>query len=234
MRGDAARPRDAGRREHEPDAQKRRQAADVLNPLPDREPADVRRGDQREPRERHRGNEHLLIHELGGARFAAGERENPRHVDEEHRHVEQVVGPIAPAGEKPVRVAEFAARPEIDAALSGMPPREDEDGDRLGDEESGKRDRPQYDRRPAVHGDRRNIVDVDDGDDLQQHEIPAPERARNRRVRRDRHRSRPVPHAGAPACRTETTSIARPTTSSPSRSISSGITSGGSRRMQLL
>ena len=84
-----------------------------------------------------------------GARFAAGEREDAGHVDQQHRHVEQIVGPVAPAGQESVRVAELLARPEIDAALAGIAAAEHQHGDRFGHEEGDEREQPQRQRRPS-------------------------------------------------------------------------------------
>src|SRR6185436_6357950 len=114
-----------------------------------------------------------------GARFSAGEGEDAGHVDEQHRHVEQVVGPVAPAGQKAVRLAELPPRPEIDAAFSGIPARQRQDRHGFRNEEGDKRQPPQPERCPAVDRYRRHVVDVHDGDDLQEHEVPPAEGPRH-------------------------------------------------------
>ena len=104
----------------------------------------------------------LLVDERRRPGLAAGEREDAGHVDEQHRHVEEVVGPVAPAREKAVRVAECLARPQIDAAFARIPASQCQHRDRLGNEERPEREQPQRERRPAEDRDRRDVVDVDD------------------------------------------------------------------------
>ena len=103
-----------------------------------------------------------------------------RHADEiqhHRRHVEHVVGPVAPAGEESVEVAEDFLGPEIDAAFAGIAMRQFDHRDALRPEEKKKRDDPEPDGDAAVGGDRGHDVEIEDGDDEQQHEIAAPEGA---------------------------------------------------------
>ncbi len=99
-----------------------------------------------------------------------------RHADEiEHdcRHVEHVVGPVAPAGEESVEVAENFFGPEIDAAFAGIAVGEFDDGDALRPEEKKQRDDPEPDGDAAVGGDGGDDVEIEDGDDEEQHQIAA-------------------------------------------------------------
>ena len=114
-----------------------------------------------------------------GPRLAAGKREDARHVDEQHRHVKQIVGPIAPARQEPVRFAELFPRPEVDPALSRIAARQGQHGNRFRHEEGDEREHPQSQGCPAVDGNGRDIIDVDDRDDLQQDEVPPAERPRD-------------------------------------------------------
>ena len=103
-----------------------------------------------------------------------------RHADEiqhDRRHVEHVVGPVAPAGEESVEVAEDFFGPEIDAAFAGIAMREFDDRDALRPEEEKKRDDPEPDGDAAVGGDGGNDVEIEDGDDEEQNEIAAAEGA---------------------------------------------------------
>src|SRR3984885_16359813 len=103
-----------------------------------------------------------------------------RHAHEgEHdrRHVEHVVGPVAPAGEKSVEVAEDFFGPEIDAAFSGIAVSEFDDGDTLGPEEEKKRDDPEPNGDAAIGGDRRDYVEIEDGNYEQENKIAASEGA---------------------------------------------------------
>ena len=79
---------------------------------------------------------------------------------------------------------------------------------------------PDADDAAPAHGDRARDRGLAEGDDVAvvQNEI-------GRRL---------SAHAGVPAWRSDTASMAPPTTSRPSRSMSSGITSGGRKRTQLL
>ena len=61
-----------------------------------------------------------------------------RYADEvqhHRRHVQHVVGPVAPAGEKSVEVAEDFLGPQINAAFPGIAVRQFDDGDALRPEE---------------------------------------------------------------------------------------------------
>ena len=87
-------------------------AADVVDPLADRGAADVGDGHEDQPAERQRGDEQLRSGEGLGPSLTAREREDPGHVDEQHRHVEEVGRPVAPAGEKAVRLAELLPDPQ--------------------------------------------------------------------------------------------------------------------------
>ena len=85
-------------------------------------------------------------------------------VEHDSRHVEHVVGPVAPAGEESVKVAENFFRPEIDAAFAGITMGEFDDGDALRPEEKKKRDDPEPDGDAAVGRDGRDYVQIEDGD----------------------------------------------------------------------
>ena len=110
----------------------------------------------------------------------AGTQHVDRDADEvEHdgRHVEHVVGPVAPAGEESVKVAEDFFGPEIDSAFAGITVGEFDDGDALRPEEKKQGDDPEPDGDAAVGGDGGNDVEVEDGDYEEQDEIAASEGA---------------------------------------------------------
>ena len=109
-----------------------------------------------------------------------GPEHKDRDADEvkhDGRHVEHVVGPVAPAGEKSVEVAEDFFRPEIDSAFAGITVGEFDDGDALRPEEKKKRDDPEPDGDAAVGRDGGDDVQVEDGDYEKENEIAASEGA---------------------------------------------------------
>src|SRR5437016_8706566 len=109
-------------------------------------------------------------------RFVAGSQNKQEHTDEikhDRRHVHHVVRPVAPAGEKTVEVSEDFLGPEVHAALTRKAMREFNHGDTLWPEEQREGDDPQPDRYAAIGGDGRNDVEVEDGDNKKQNEVPA-------------------------------------------------------------
>src|ERR1700733_2835381 len=86
-------------------------------------------------------------------------------VEHDRRHVEHVIGPVAPAGKESVEVAEDFFGPEVDSAFTGIAVREFDDSDALRPEEKKKRS----DREPkgdaAIGGDGGDDVQVEYGDD---------------------------------------------------------------------
>src|SRR5437016_12855524 len=100
----------------------------------------------------------------------------PEHIDrdadeiEHHcRHVEHVVGPVAPAGEESMEVAEDFFGPEVDAAFAGIAVGEFDYGDALRPEEKKQGDDPEPDGHAAIGGDGGNDVQVEDCDYEQYH-----------------------------------------------------------------
>src|SRR5258707_14459022 len=106
---------------------------------------------------------------MAGAEHVNG---NADEVEHHRRHVEHVVGPIAPAGEESVEVAEDFFGPEVDAAFSGIAMREFDDGDALRPEEEDERGDTEPDSDPTVGCDGRDDVQVEDGDYAEQDEVP--------------------------------------------------------------
>ncbi len=150
--------------------------ADVIDPLPYAEAENVEKGEQRKQSEGDASSEELVV----GKALMAGAEHVDRHADEiEHdrRHVEHVVGPVAPAGEESVEVAEDFLSPEVDAAFAGIAVGEFDDRDALRPEEKEKRDDPEPDGDAAVGGDGGDDVEIEDGDDEEQHQIAASEGA---------------------------------------------------------
>src|ERR1700691_4239502 len=80
------------------------------------------------------------------------------------RHVKHIVGPVTPAGEESVEVAENFFGPEIDSAFAGITVGEFDDGDALRPEEEDEGDEPEPDSDAAVGGNRGDYVQVEDGD----------------------------------------------------------------------
>ena len=151
-RPDAARRWPRRRRQHQHDADQRCRAPPMLwIHLPTASAADVGHGDEREPAERAPPRRTSFESASASARASPpAKAKMPGHVDEQHRHVEQVVRPVAPPGQKPVGLAELLRDPEIDAALAGITAAEHQHGDGLGHEERDERQDPQHQREPAV------------------------------------------------------------------------------------
>src|SRR5579862_6046849 len=98
-------------------------------------------------------------------------------VQHDRRHVEYVIGPVTPAREESVEVAEDLFGPEVDAAFAGITMCEFDNGDTLRKEEEDQRDDPEPDRDTAVRGDGRDNVQIEHSHDEEQDEIAAPEGA---------------------------------------------------------
>src|SRR5260370_11819441 len=75
---------------------------------------------------------------------------NADEVEHDRRHVEHVVGPIAPAGEESMKVAEDFFGPEIDSAFAGIAMGEFDDGDALRPEKKDEGDDPEPDGHSAL------------------------------------------------------------------------------------
>ena len=93
------------------------------------------------------------------------------------RHVKHVVGPVAPAGEKAVEVAENFFGPEINSAFAGIAMGEFDDGDALRPEKKNEGDDPQPDGDAAIGRDGWDDVEIENGHDEEKNEVAAPEGA---------------------------------------------------------
>ena len=96
-------------------------------------------------------------------------------IKHDSRHVEHVVGPVAPAGQKSVEVAEDFFGPEIHSAFTGITVCEFNYREALRPEEKKKRDDPKPNGDTTVGGDRGNDVEIEDRNYEQQYEIAASE-----------------------------------------------------------
>ncbi len=76
-----------------------------------------------------------------------------------------------------MKVAEDFFRPEIDAPLAGITMGQFDDRDALRPEEKEERDDPKPYGHAAISRDGRNDVQIEDGNDEEQHEIAASEGA---------------------------------------------------------
>ncbi len=117
---------------------------------------------------------------LSASALVAGAESEDGDADEiEHhgRDVHHVVGPVAPAGEEAVEVAEDFFGPEVDAAFAGIAMGEFDDGDSLRPEKKNERNDPEPDGDAAVGGDRWDDVEIEDGDDEKEDEVPTTEDA---------------------------------------------------------
>src|SRR6266446_7008392 len=103
--------------------------------------------------------------------FAQNKNGNADEIEHHGGNVHHIIRPIAPAGEKAVEVAENFLRPKIDAAFSRVTMSELNHGNALRPEKKNQRDHPQPDRDAAVGGDRRNNIQVENGDDEEENEV---------------------------------------------------------------
>ena len=76
-----------------------------------------------------------------------------------------------------MEVAEDFFGPEVDAAFAGIAMREFDDGDALRPEKENERDDPEPDGHAAVCGDRWDDVEIENGDDEKENEVPTAEHA---------------------------------------------------------
>src|SRR5579871_3700914 len=109
----------------------------------------------------------------------AAQREygDPDEIEHHRRHVHHVVGPVAPARQKSMKVAEDFFGPEINAALARITMRQFDDGDALRPKKQQQRDDPEPDRDATIGRDRRHNIEIEDGDDEKKHEVETAEDA---------------------------------------------------------
>src|SRR5579871_192089 len=100
---------------------------------------------------------------------------NADEVEHDRRHVEHVIGPVAPAGKESVEIAENLLGPQIDATFARVAVSEFDDGDTLRPEEQKQGDDPEPNRNATVGGDRGNDVEIENGNHEEEHEIAASE-----------------------------------------------------------
>ena len=85
-----------------------------------------------------------------------------------------------------MEIAEHLLGPQVDAALTGIAMGKFDDRDSLRPEEEKKRNNPQPDRYPAVRRNGRQYIEIEDGNDEEQNEVPAPQNALQTRRRASR------------------------------------------------
>ncbi len=175
-RGAKARPDNDSQTDENSSCDEGSDGAEVVEPLPYSESNDVEDGEKSEQEGRGDHGKVLAVGESGVART---QRENGDADEIEHhrRHVEHVVGPVAPAGEETVEVAENFFGPEIDATLAGITVGQFDDRDALRPEEEEQRNDPEPDSDATVGGDRGHDVEIEYGDDEEEDEIKAAEDA---------------------------------------------------------
>ena len=76
-----------------------------------------------------------------------------------------------------MEVTEDFFGPQVDAAFTGVAMGQFNDGDALRPEKEKQRDEPEPDGNAAIGGNARNDIQVEDGNDKQQHQVPASEDA---------------------------------------------------------
>ena len=142
-------------------------AAQIVDPLPYAQAHDVEHHQNDQKQQRRDQRKRLVVRQCLMVR-AENKHRHADEVQHHRRHVQHVVRPVAPAGQKSVEVAEDFLGPQIDAAFSGIAMGQFDDGDALRPEEQEQRNDPQPDRDAAVGRNRRNHVQIEDGHHEQQ------------------------------------------------------------------
>src|SRR5580704_2435481 len=117
------------------------------------------------------------------------EHRDSHEVQHDRRDVHHVVGPIAPAGQETMKIAEDLFGPEVHATFTRITMREFDHGDSLGPEEKYQRDDPQPYGDTTVGGNGGDDVQIKYGDDEKQDEVPPAKNAAQMRCFRDPDRS---------------------------------------------
>ena len=94
-------------------------------------------------------------------------------VEHHRRHVQHVVCPIAPPGQKSVEIAKNFFGPEINAAFPRIAVSQFDDCDALRPEEQQQGDDPEPNSHAAICSNRRHDVQIKNGYDKEQHQVPA-------------------------------------------------------------
>src|SRR2546423_8379981 len=96
---------------------------------------------------------------------------NADEVQHDGWDVHHVVGPVAPAGEETVKVPKNFFGPQVDAAFSWIAVRQFDHGNALGPEEKQQCDEPKPNGDAAVCSNGGHNVEVENGDDEEEHEV---------------------------------------------------------------
>src|SRR5450432_1050559 len=99
-----------------------------------------------------------------------------RYADEvqhDGRDVHHVVGPIAPARQEAVELAENFLGPKIHAALSRIAMRQFDNGDTLGPEKHKERNNPEPNRDAAIRSNAGHHVQIEYRDNKERDKVPA-------------------------------------------------------------
>jgi hypothetical protein len=181
----APRAGEGGGRDREEDQGRAHRAhgSEVVHPLPHSQSQQIERGEAPEERHRKREHEQPVVGEVYGVAPPHVDGD-PDKIEEKRRDIEDVVGPVAPAADEAVGVAEELPRPEVDPPFLGIPGRELRYRDALREEEQQERPDPESDRRKSSRRSDRDQVEVQYGDDVEEDEIPESQGARKLGMRR--------------------------------------------------
>src|ERR1700740_1945756 len=87
-------------------------------------------------------------------------------------HVHHVIGPVAPARQKSVKISEHFFGPQIDAALARVSMSQLNYRNTLGPEKKGKAENPKPDRYAAIRRNARHNIQVEYRYDEQRDQVP--------------------------------------------------------------
>src|SRR5713226_8393924 len=138
--------------------------AQIIDPLTDAQTAHIQGNQKNEKHDRCAECEPMIVGKHAGAR-TRDVNGDADEIEKNRRHVENVVGPVAPTREEAVEVAEYPFRPKIYATLTRIAVRQLDDRDALRPEKKQQSQGPKPDGYATIGRDGRNHVEVDDGDD---------------------------------------------------------------------
>ena len=121
----------------------------------------------------------------------SNEHRDAHEIEHHGRHVQHVVGPVAPTGQETVEVAENFLGPQVNATFAGITMRQLDHGNSLRPEKEHEGNHPKPNGDSTIRGDARNHVQIEHRDDEERDEIPTAERTLQMTVRRLRQRTPP-------------------------------------------
>ena len=155
---------------------KRSNGAHIVEPLPDAKTNNVH---HRQQQQQQHGCDHCEILVVGQRCVARPHRKhsNSDEIQHHRRNIQHIISPVTPPGEEAVSVAEHFLCPQVHAAFARIAMRKFDHRDPLWPEKQQQRNKPQPDGHAPVGGDAGDNIQIEYGDDKQQHQVKASEHA---------------------------------------------------------